>query len=110
MDVGKWSCLFEGVLKIYWGLSKPITLAPGVMYAKNRNSRASVYDYYGVDDAAYLMMLEEAAKVRKRRELFDAGEKTKLQEIAESAWDSKGQCIGFLGWNGRGACNFGSHE
>ena len=68
------------------------------MYAKNRNSRASVYDFYGVDDAAYLMMLEEAAKVRKRRELFDAGEKTKLQEIAESAWDSKGQCIGFLGW------------
>lgn len=80
---------FEGVLKIYWGLSKPITLAPGVMYSKNRNSRASIYDFYGVDDAAYLMMLEEAAKVRKRRELFEASEKSKLQEIAENAWDSK---------------------
>ena len=77
------------------------------MYAKNRNSRASVYDFYGVDDAAYLMMLKEAAKVRKRRELFDAGEKSKLQEIA---WDSKGQCKGFLTWNGHGACNFISHE
>ena len=80
-------------MKIYWGLSKAITLAPGVMYSKNRNSRASIYDFYGVDDAAYLMMLEEAAKVRKRRELFEASEKSKLQEIAENAWDSKGQSV-----------------
>ena len=81
---------FEGVLKIYWGLTKPITLAPGVMYSKNRNSRASIYEFYGsdgLDDTAYLMMLEEAAKVRKRRELF---EETKLHEIVENAWDSKG--------------------
>ena len=62
------------------------------MYSKNRNSRASIYDFYGVDDAAYLMMLEEAAKVRKRRELFEASEKSKLQEIAENAWSSKGWC------------------
>ena len=81
---------FEGVLKIYWGLSRPITLAPGVMYSKNRSSRASIYDFYGVDDEAYLQMLEEAAKVRKRRELFEASEKMKLHEIAENAWGSKG--------------------
>ena len=64
------------------------------MYSKNRNSRASIYDFYGVDgvdDAAYLAMIEEAAKVRKRREIFEANEKSKLQEITENAWDSKGQ-------------------
>ena len=80
---------FEGVLKIYWGLSKAITLAPGVMYSKNRNSRASIYDFCGMDDASYLAMIEEAAKVRRRREHFE-GEKNKLQEITESVWDSKG--------------------
>ena len=80
------------------------------MYAKNQNSRASVYDFYGVDDAVYLMMLEEAAKVRKSRELFDAGEKTKLLEIAGNVCNNKGQCTGFLGLNGHGACNFVSHE
>ena len=51
------------------------------MYSKNRNSRASIYDFYGVDgvdDAAYLAMIEEAAKVRKRREIFEANEKGKL--------------------------------
>ena len=36
------------------------------------------------------MMLEKAAKVRKRREPFEANEKNKLHEIAESAWNSKG--------------------
>ena len=55
--------LYEGVLKIYWGLKKAITLAPGVMYAKSRNTRDSIYDFIGVDDAAYVMMLEEAQKV-----------------------------------------------
>ena len=55
--------LYEGVIKIYWGLKKAITLAPGVMYAKSRNNRDSVYDFIGVDDAAYIMMLEEAQKV-----------------------------------------------
>ncbi len=33
---------FEGVLKIYWGLKKSIKLAPGVLYAKARNSRDSL--------------------------------------------------------------------
>ena len=80
------------MLKIYWGLSKPITLSPGVMYSKNRNSRASIYDFCGLDDAGYLAMLEEAAKVRRRREQFE-GEKSKLQEITESAWDSQGQLV-----------------
>ena len=61
------------------------------MYSKNRNSRASIYDFYGVDDAAYLAMLEEAANVRKRKEIFEANEKSKLQEITENTWDSKGQ-------------------
>lgn len=54
---------YEGVLKLYWGLKKSIQLAPGVMYAKARNSRDSIYDFVSVDDAAYVMMLEEAQKV-----------------------------------------------
>jgi hypothetical protein len=73
------------------------------MYSnKNRNSRASIYDFCGVDDSAYLMMLEEAAKVRKRRELFESNEKSKLQEITENAWDSKGQWMDGWGEGGRG--------
>ncbi len=54
---------FEGVLKIYWGLKKSIKLAPGVLYAKARNNRDSIYDFVSVDDAAYVLMLEEAQKV-----------------------------------------------
>ena len=74
--------LFEGVLKIYWGLKNPIVLAPGAAYAKQRHNRQSIYDFVGVDDGAYLMMLEEAAKARKRRELLES-EKIRLKEIAE---------------------------
>ena len=74
--------LFEGVLKIYWGLKNPIVLAPGAAYAKQRHNRQSIYDFVGVDDGAYLMMLEEAAKARKRRELLEC-EKIRLKEIAE---------------------------
>ena len=51
------------MLKIYWGLKKAIRLAPGVTYAKARNTRDSIYDFVSVDDAAYVMMLEEAQKV-----------------------------------------------
>ncbi len=54
---------FEGVLKLYWGLKKPIRLAPGVMYAKARTDRDSIYDFVHGDDAAYVLMLEEAQKV-----------------------------------------------
>ncbi len=56
--------MFEGVLKIYWGLKKSIRLAPGVMYAKARTDRDSIYDFVSVDDASYVLMLEEAQKVR----------------------------------------------
>lgn len=76
--------LFEGVLKIYWGLQKPIRLAPGITYTKQRYNRDSIYDFVGVDDASYLMMLEEAARVRKRRELTNT-ERTRLREIAEAS-------------------------
>jgi hypothetical protein len=76
--------LFEGVLKIYWGVKNAIILAPGAAYAKQRNNRQSIYDFVGVDDGAYLMMLEEASKARMRRELLE-GEKKRLREITESS-------------------------
>ena len=76
--------LFEGVLKIYWGVKNAIILAPGAAYAKQRHNRQSIYDFVGVDDGAYLMMLEEASKARMRRELQD-GEKKRLREITENS-------------------------
>ena len=76
--------LFEGVLKIYWGVKNAIILAPGAAYAKQRHNRQSIYDFVGVDDGAYLMMLEEASKARMRRELQE-GEKKRLREIAENS-------------------------
>lgn len=85
--------LFEGVLKIYWGVKNAIVLAPGAAYAKQRHNRQSIYDFVGVDDGAYLMMLEEASKARMRRELQD-GEKNRLREIAENS----------LSFSGRGTC------
>ena len=84
--------LFEGVLKIYWGVKNTIILAPGAAYAKQRHNRQSIYDFVGVDDGAYLMMLEEASKARMRRELHD-GEKKRLREITENSlfFSSTGQ-------------------
>ena len=76
--------LFEGVLKIYWGVKKALILAPGAAYAKQRHNRQSIYDFVGVDDGAYLMMLEEASKAQMRRELQD-GEKKRLREITENS-------------------------
>jgi hypothetical protein len=76
--------LFEGVLKIYWGIKNALILAPGAAYAKQRHNRQSIYDFLGVDDGAYLMMLEEASKAQMRRELHD-GEKKRLREITENS-------------------------
>ena len=76
--------LFEGVLKIYWGVKNALILAPGAAYAKQRHNRQSIYDFVGVDDGAYLMMLEEASKARMRRELQE-GEKKRLREITENS-------------------------
>ena len=76
--------LFEGVLKIYWGVKNALILAPGAAYAKQRHNHQSIYDFVGVDDGAYLMMLEEASKARMRRELQD-GEKKRLREITENS-------------------------
>ena len=72
------------MLKIYWGVKNALLLAPGAAYAKQRNNRQSIYDFVGVDDGAYLMMLEEASKARMRRELLE-GEKKRLREITESS-------------------------
>ena len=77
--------LFEGVLKIYWGVKNSIFLAPGAAYAKQRHNRQSIYDFVGVDDGAYLMMLEEASKAQMRRELQE-GEKKRLREITENSF------------------------
>ncbi|XP_064387953.1 ras association domain-containing protein 4-like isoform X2 [Halichondria panicea] len=77
---------FEGVLKLYWGLKKPIRLAPGVMYAKARTDRDSIYDFVHGDDAAYVLMLEEAQKARQTRYLDDE-DKKRLQAML---WDHKG--------------------
>ena len=76
--------LFEGVLKIYWGIKNALILAPGAAYAKQRHNRQSIYDFVGVDDGAYLMMLEEASKAQMRRELQD-GEKKRLRESTENS-------------------------
>ena len=83
--------LFEGVLKIYWGVKHAIILAPGAAYAKQRNNRQSIYDFVGVDDGSYLMMLEEASKARKRRELHDV-DKKRLREITENSITKSGTC------------------
>ena len=78
--------LFEGILRLYWGLHQPIILAPGAAYSKQRNNvnRASIYDFVGVDDASYLMMLEEATRAQKRRTLFE-NERRRLVEISENS-------------------------
>ena len=86
--------LFEGILKLYWGLHRPIILAPGAAYAKQRNSvlnRASIYDFVGVDDASYLMMLEEATRAQKRRTLYE-NERRRLIEISENSFKQSGVC------------------
>ena len=84
--------LFEGIIKLYWGLNQPIILAPGVAYAKQRNSvlnRASIYDFVGVDDASYLMMLEEATRAQRRRTLYE-NERRRLIEISENSYKQSG--------------------
>ena len=83
--------LFEGVLKIYWGVKNALILAPGAAYAKQRNNRQSIYDFVGVDDGAYLMMLEEASKAQKRRELLES-EKLRLRKITENSVIHSGTC------------------
>ena len=35
--------LFEGVLKLYWGLKKAVTLPPGSTYAKQRYNRCNFF-------------------------------------------------------------------
>lgn len=85
--------LFEGLLKLYWGLKQPIILSPGVMYNNRRQSsmRGSMADFVNINDEAYEMMLEEAASEKKRRETLILQEKSekKVHQIVSSAWDSK---------------------
>jgi hypothetical protein len=79
--------LFEGVLKIYWGIKNALILAPGAAYAKQRHNRQSIYDFLGVDDGAYLMMLEEASKAQMRRELHDGAADIGPTSLSQDSYD-----------------------
>ena len=51
--------LYEGLLKIYWGLKKPITVAPRKNYAGRKSSlRDSRINYASIDDDSFGSMLE----------------------------------------------------
>ena len=57
--------------------------------------RDSIYDLIG-DEASYVLLLEEAAKARGRRELFES-ERRRLKEIAENSIQLSGTEVGGCG-------------
>lgn len=84
--------MFEGLLKLYWGLKRPIILSPGVMYNRRQSSlRGSVADFANMDDEAYKIMLAEAEHEKRKREMGQEGSEKKLHAIMSSGWDSKGE-------------------
>ena len=88
--------VYEGLLKLYWGLKKPITLSPGVMGNRHRQSvRGSIVDYIHVDDDAYGAMIAEAESEKQKREHEPSG--NKLHDIVSAGWDSKGEHMAGVG-------------
>ena len=57
-------------------------------------------DFVSVDDDSYRMMIEEAEREKKMRELGQERSGKKLHEIASSGWESQGEGLG--GGGGRG--------
>lgn len=81
--------LFEGLLKLYWGLQHPITLSPGIGSRLRSSARGSIIDYINVDDDAYQVMIEEAESQKTKRDVEKSGRK--LHEIVSAGWDSQGE-------------------
>ncbi len=67
--------VYEGVIKIHWGVEHPVILPPGAMYAKQRFNRDSLYDIFGAEEAAYIQMLEDASSERRRQLLEHEGKR-----------------------------------
>ena len=73
--------VLEGMISLYWGLKKPIVLAPGAIYAKQKMQyRDSIYEFIRSEDATYLQILDQATK---RRDLSDKEVKW-LKDISDS--------------------------
>ena len=80
--------VYEGLLKLYWGLKHPITLSSsGVPGNRHRQSvRGSMMC---VDDDAYGAMIAQAESEKRNKDL-QLG--VKISDIVSSGWDSKGAC------------------
>lgn len=92
--------LFEGLLKLYWGLKQPIILSSGFMYSRRHSSiRGSMADFVNIDDETYKEMLAEAEEEKMKREGGQEWKKEgvqekersgkKVHEIVSTGWDSQ---------------------
>ena len=54
--------IYEGVLKIYWGLKKHITLQSN-SYSRQKQNRESLYNYVSIDDDRFTETLDHAPQV-----------------------------------------------
>ena len=60
-EVGDGSLVYEGVIKLYWGLKRHITLSSGdSAYKRQRGPRESLYNYVSIDDEGFSRMFENA--------------------------------------------------
>lgn len=72
---------YEGVVKIYWGLKKPITVAPRRNYSARKSSlRDSRLNYVSIDDESFGSMLEEA----DRNQELTSDELKKFWEVSQA--------------------------
>lgn len=54
---------FEGILKLYWGLTKTIVLASGNSNYGRGKGRESVYNYISIEDAGFDKMIDEVQEI-----------------------------------------------
>ena len=54
--------IYEGVLKIYWGLKKHITLQSN-SYSRQKQNRESLYNYVSIEDDRFAETLDNAPQV-----------------------------------------------
>ncbi len=60
-EVGDGNLVYEGVIKLYWGLKRYITLSSGdPVYRQQRGPRESLYNYVSIDDDGFQRMFENA--------------------------------------------------
>ena len=53
--------LYEGVIRLYWGLNKPIILSSGgPNYGRQRGFRESLYNYVSIDDEGFSKLFESS--------------------------------------------------